>query len=99
MNNLKLYGGRVPLLTGHPDNPILLVDFPTFEEFSKLYGHRVSIGSRIRYYELLSARVKGATLEDAGQLAGVTRERARQIEAKFLRLMRRSRLASTKPSL
>lgn len=91
MSNLRLYGGRVPLLTGHPDTPILLIDFPSREEFDSLYGNQVTTESRERYYQMLIARSNGATLADAGKIAGVTRERARQVEAKFLRLMRRSR--------
>jgi len=89
---LRDYPGRVPIMTGHPDTPVLLVDFPTQEEFDVLFGHRVSVLNRQRYYRMLEARSKGATLADAGKLAGVTRERMRQIEAKFLRLMRRTRL-------
>jgi hypothetical protein len=97
--SLRDYKGRVPVLTGHPSSPVLLVDFPTMEEFSILYGNRVTALNRQRYYRLLVARSNGATLADAGQLAGVTRERVRQVESKFLRLMRQKLLASTKPSL
>ena len=41
-----------------------------------------------RYWQMLNARAKGATLVDAGRSQAITRERVRQIEAKFLRLMR-----------
>ena len=36
MNNLRLYGGRVPILTGDAAHPIQLVDFPTREVFASL---------------------------------------------------------------
>lgn len=93
--SLRLYGGRVPVQTGHPDNPIRLVDFPSREEFDDLYGNQIKADSRDRYFDMLLARSQGQTLADAGKIGGVTRERARQIEAKFLRLMRKS-LASKK---
>jgi hypothetical protein len=94
MIGLREYKGRVPILTGHPDTPVLLIDFPSREEFDALYGNRVSAESREKYFEMLQARSKGATFVEAGKLAGVTRERVRQVEAKFLRLMRRKQFAA-----
>lgn len=98
MTNLRLYNGRVPIATGDATHPIELVDFPDWDQFSKLYGHQVSAESRERYFDMLSARIKGSTLDEAAKIGGVTRERVRQIEAKFLRLMRKQ-WASTKPSI
>ena len=95
--NLRDYAGRVPLFTDDPDLPIRLTDFPSWEEFEGLYGNRVSAENRARYYSMLKDRAAGATLTDAGRKAGVTKERVRQVEAKFLRLMRRAKLASEKP--
>ena len=89
MISLREGNGRVPILTGHPDSPVMLVDFPTQAEFADLYGMRVTAESRERYYGMMLLRSKGVTLSEAGKLAGVTRERVRQVEAKFLRLMRR----------
>jgi hypothetical protein len=88
MNNLRLYGGRVPLLTGDADHPVKLVDFPTREVFDSLYGNRVKGENRERYFAMLRSRANGSTLIEAGKPYGLTRERVRQIEAKFLRLMR-----------
>jgi ssDNA-specific exonuclease RecJ len=88
MNNLRLYGGRVPILTGDAAHPIQLVDFPTREVFASLYGKQVKGENIERYWQMLNARAKGATLVDAGRSQAITRERVRQIEAKFLRLMR-----------
>ena len=89
MSNLRLYGGRVPVETGDPTHPIRLVEFPTFEQFRELYGNQVKGDNLPRYFRMLTARANGATLTDAAKAEGVTKERARQIEAKFLRLMRR----------
>jgi len=90
VTNLRLYGGRVPVPTGHPDSPILLVDFPDRGSFAALYGHRVSANSLDRYFDMLQARARGATLIEAGKIGGgLTRERVRQIEATFLRLMQK----------
>lgn len=88
MNNLRLYGGRVPISTGSEEHPIKLVDFPTRELFNSLYGKQVKAENLDRYWQMLNDRAKGATLVDAARSQGLTRERMRQIEAKFLRLMR-----------
>ena len=90
MSNLRLYGGQVPVETGDLTHPIRLVAFPTFDQFRELYGNQVKDENLPRYFRMLTARANGATLTDAARAEGVTKERARQIEAKFLRLMRRS---------
>jgi hypothetical protein len=90
MSNLRLYGGKVPVETGDAVHPVQLVEFPTFERFRELYGNQVKSDNLPRYFRMLTARANGATLTDAAKAEGVTKERARQIEAKFLRLMRRS---------
>jgi len=84
---LKECGGRVPLRNTRDDIPYLLVDFPTQKEFNDLWGKRVSAENKRRYWILLNKRAEGSTLIAAGRLCGITRERVRQIEAKFLRLM------------
>jgi hypothetical protein len=88
MSNLRLYGGRVPVETGDAVHPVRLVEFPTFEQFRRLYGKTVKAESLDRYYQLLCARANGATLDAAAKPLQITKERARQIESKFLRLMR-----------
>lgn len=90
--NLRLYSGKVPIETGDPVHPIRLVEFPSREEFDALYAKRVEAKFVDRYYQLLTARVDGATLEAAAEPLGITRERARQIEARFLTLMRKWKL-------
>lgn len=89
MNNLRSCGGRVPIRTADPDRPIRLVDFPNRSTFESLYSKRVTGENVGRYWEMLTDRAKGATLADAAKKQGITRERLRQIEAKFLRLMRK----------
>jgi hypothetical protein len=84
--NLKNCGGRVPIVN-HGDTPYLLVDFPTKEVFHSLYSGHVPLANQERYWDILQRRKVGATLEAAGKPHAMTRERVRQIEAKFIRLM------------
>jgi hypothetical protein len=93
--NLRMYGGRVPIPTGDEDTPIRLVDFPTKEEFDALWGKAVKAENRARYWGMMTARAGGASLAEVGRAYAVSRERMRQIEAKFLRLMRRKILLSS----
>lgn len=88
MLNLRLYGGRVPIATGHDELPLQLVAFPSRDDFANLYGKRVKGENVERYWQMLTARAKGDSLATIAKAQGVTRERVRQIEAKFLRLMR-----------
>lgn len=87
--NLRMYGGRVPIAGTDPNHPITLVDFPSREVFDSLYSQHVATDSRDRYWSVLTARRDGATLADAGSTIGVTRERARQIEVQFMRMLER----------
>ena len=85
--NLKQGVGRVPIKTGDKDHPYVLVDFPSRQEFDTLYGNRVTEEGRERNWTVLTERSKGATLLQAGAPYSLTRERVRQIEAKFLRIL------------
>ena len=85
--NLKMCKGKVPVYVGG-DNPYLLVKFPSKTVFVDLYNRRVTKEKLMDYWDILKTRNKGATLEDAGRPYGLTKERVRQIEAKFLRLFR-----------
>jgi hypothetical protein len=84
--NLKNCGGRVPIVN-HGDTPYLLVDFPTKEVFHKLYSGHVPLANQERYWDILQRRKAGATLEESGKPHALTRERVRQIEANFIRLL------------
>jgi len=87
--NLKEGRGKVPIrnTTQHEATPYLLVDFPTREEFDALYSKHKSQELKDRYWVILNLRVQGKTLTSAGNVFGLTRERTRQIEARFQRLM------------
>lgn len=87
--NLKEGRGRVPIRnsTQHEATPYLLVDFPTREEFDALYAKHKSYILKEQYWQMLNHRSKGHTLDECGRLFGLTRERARQIEARFQRLV------------
>lgn len=87
--NLRLTGGRVPIYTGNPDTPYRLVDFPTREVFDSIYSKYHRDGSVDKYWDILNRRAKGATLEAAGKPYALSKERVRQIEGKFMRLMRK----------
>ena len=86
MTNLRMYGGRVPL-PGSPDAPIKLVDFPTQQEFIELWGNRITAEAKLKYFEMLSARAGGKSMKEVALPYGISRERIRQIEAKFIRLL------------
>ena len=85
--NLRQSHGRVPVPSGNPDSPWLLIPFPSRAEFDAMYGKRVSAEGRDRYWEMLTKRATGSTLSEAGSSFSLTRERVRQIEMKFLRQM------------
>jgi hypothetical protein len=85
--NLKQGGGRVPIPTNDKDHPYVLIDFPSRKEFDSLYGNRVTESGRERNWDVLTNRSKGATLLQAGAPYSLTRERVRQIEAKFMRIL------------
>ena len=99
MINLRLCGGKVPLRnTGNVD-VIILVDFPTKEVFSSLYRKGYSQESIDKHYEVLKMRIGGHTLRECGKIHGVTPQRIRQIEAKFLRKMQEYRSSLKTDSL
>jgi hypothetical protein len=85
--NLKDGRGRVPIRnsTKNEATPYLLVSFPTREEFDVLYSRQKSTALKDRYWQMLNYRSQGYTLAECGKLFGITRERVRQIEARFQR--------------
>ena len=85
--NLREAGGKVPVYVGG-ESPYQLIDFPSKTVFVDLYPKRISKEHIHKYWGVLSARQRGATLSEAGEPFGLTKERVRQIEAKFLRLFR-----------
>jgi hypothetical protein len=87
MINLKEGRGKVPIRnsTEHEATPYLLVDFPTREEFDVMYARHKDQALKDKYWDILQHRSQGKTLEQSGKPFGITRERVRQIEAKFQR--------------
>ena len=82
--NLKLAKGKVPI-RGKGETPFLLIDFPSKEVFKKTYkGHTNNIEM---YWDIVNRLSSGMTMVEAGQPYALTRERVRQIEAKFVRLL------------
>jgi hypothetical protein len=99
--NLKDGRGRVPIKnsTKHEATPYLLVSFPTREEFDILYSRQKSTDLKDRYWQMLNHRSQGYTLAECGKLFGITRERVRQIEARFQRLVGNSFSTQTEANL
>jgi hypothetical protein len=97
--NLKNCGGRVPIRNNSADTPYLLVDFPTKEVFHTLYSGYVPKANQDKYWDILSRRREGATLEQSGKPHAMTRERVRQIEAKFIYLMSKLHQTSAVPAV
>lgn len=83
--NLREGGGRVPI-PGRGETPWLLVPMPDREAFDALYP-RHTPDQRDRLHSIMIMRLGGAMLEECGRAHGITRERVRQIEAKFQRLL------------
>ena len=84
--NLKNCKGKVPVFVGG-DTPYKLVDFPTREQFDKMYKSN-NKNLRDKYWNVLKMRSEGHTLLNTGSVYTLTRERIRQIEARFLRKVR-----------
>jgi len=86
--NLKDGKGRVPIRNRTNDHtPWLLVDFPSKKVFKAIYSKHRSVELIDKYHKILVSRAKGKTLAESGAPFGITRERVRQIEARFQRLV------------
>lgn len=92
--NLRDAKGKVPIYVGG-DSPYILIDFPDKDTFFNLFKLTRYPGSKEKFWEVLTKRSNGATLDEAGK-PYMTSEGVRRIEARFLRLIRESYLA--KPS-
>ena len=82
--NLRMGKGKVPIPNMNGDYQYLLVDFPSREWFDIAYKKNKE-EDRDKYWDILKKRSDGATLYDSGYVYALTRERIRQIEAKFIR--------------
>ena len=86
--NLKDGKGRVPIRNRSNDHtPWLLVDFPSEQDFRDIYTKHRSDDLIEKYRKILISRAEGKTLAQSGAPFGITRERVRQIEARFQRLV------------
>ena len=97
MINLRLCGGKVPVQ--NTEGVIILIDFPTREVFSEIYKKGYSQPAINKNYDILVMRAAGHTLLECGKFYGVTKQRVRQIEAKFLRKMQEYRSSLKTDSL
>jgi len=84
--NLRECNGMVPIRTDDIERPWKLIPFPGKEEFSAMFKSRRGPSVNIdRYWEVLTTRASGANLTETAKQFGITKERVRQMEAKFLR--------------
>ena len=97
--NLREANGLVPVRTNNKTNPYKLVPFPTRAEFDLMLGNRIKQDAKDKWWDVLQSRAGGATLQDAGHPFSIQRERVRQMEAKFLRLMSSKHAPQSKSSL
>jgi hypothetical protein len=86
--NLKTSGGMVPLRTNDIERPWRLVPFPDKETFTAIFvrGKRGPGVDIEKYWAVLTKRATGATLPETAAQFGITKQRVRDMEAKFLRL-------------
>ena len=85
MMTLREGKGKVPIWMIDSPTPYLLVDFPTREVFNYLFDNwQINDQIRDKYWNILNLRLNGASLADAGKPYSISRERVRQIEAKFM---------------
>ena len=86
--NLRNSGGMVPVRIDDKERPWLLIPFPDKEGFARLFtrGKRGPSIDIEKYWAVLTKRAEGASLTETGAQFGITKERVRQMEAKFLRL-------------
>ena len=82
--NLKLAKGKVPI-RGKGETPFLLIEFPSKEEFKKVYKGHAS--NTEMYWDIVNRLSSGMTMVEAGKPYALTKERIRQIEARFIRLL------------
>jgi hypothetical protein len=87
--NLRQGNGLVPIRVTGSTSPYLLVEFPDKGAFKSLYRASITDATIEKYWTILKARAGGATLQEAGFFYGLSRERVRQIEAKFIRSLAR----------
>ena len=85
--NLREANGLVPVRTNDATNPYQLIPFPKRGEFDLILGNRIKQDAKDKWWDVLQSRARGATLQEAGHPFSIQRERVRQMEAKFLRLM------------
>jgi hypothetical protein len=83
--NLKQGNGLVPIRVSGSTSPYLLVEFPDKGTFKSLYRASITDATVEKYWAILKARAGGSTLQEAGFFYGLSKERVRQIEAKFIR--------------
>ena len=74
---------KVRITTDFGEIDILLFDNTKFHRANFIFL------TKQKYFEILSNRAAGKTLSEVGRCYGLSRERVRQIEAKFIRLLHR----------
>lgn len=91
--NLSRCHGLVPVFVGG-DAPYKLVPFPDRKQFDVMFKSNSKV-LRDKYWAILKMRSQGHTLKSVGGTHTLTRERIRQIEARFLRKVATSLMTET----
>ena len=101
--NLRDARGKVPIrTTTDPSSPYTLIPFPDREAFFAAYkkDHLHTVDESIeKYFQMAKLRSDGATLAEIANTFGLTKERARQVEAKFVRVMSESWRSETSSTI
>ena len=81
----KLTQEKIAIPTNDPLHPIQFIDWPDRAQLNDMYSVRTKPERLDVYWDIVNRRRHGETLEAIGRVHGISRERVRQVEWKFIR--------------